>query len=192
MDRDVAFALGCTSNDSLIAQLADATCAYTHTSHDELMRKFGQHFVLNITCTQHEPLTSPFDQCSPSVQRVAECEGYGELLMSLGRNLTEFLVSLSSLHLNMAMAAQSGIMLDFYVRNVTPMSLELHYFSKRPGFKNMLFGIIEKVATEYFKVDVSFRLVSRLASRLILTAWTFADAMKAQKDNPTKLTHADS
>mmetsp|Transcript_8480 Transcript_8480/g.25667 ORF Transcript_8480/g.25667 Transcript_8480/m.25667 type:complete len:957 (-) Transcript_8480:212-3082(-) len=136
MDRDVAFALGCTSNDSLIAQLADATCAYTHTSHDELMRKFGQHFV-----------------------RVAECEGYGELLMSLGRNLTEFLVSLSSLHLNMAMAAQSGIMLDFYVRNVTPMSLELHYFSKRPGFKNMLFGIIEKVATEYFKVDVSFRLL---------------------------------
>ncbi len=42
---------------------------------------------------------------------------------------------------------------------VTSTSVELHYFSNRPGLHSWVVGILEAVGTEYFHLEMKFQLL---------------------------------
>lgn len=42
---------------------------------------------------------------------------------------------------------------------VTSTSVELHYFSKRPGLDSWVVGILEGVGSDYFGIDMKFQLL---------------------------------
>jgi hypothetical protein len=69
-------------------------------------------------------------------------EGYGGLLLASGKTLPDFLQNLDNMHAHIGMAFAHSQMPSFRCTEISPGSLRLEYYSKRPGLGPMVKGLI--------------------------------------------------
>jgi len=83
-------------------------------------------------------------------------QGYNKLMDALGSNIVEFLSNLNNLHLHLTSTFPDMVAPAFRCENVTPESLELHYFSARPALWPIVVGVLKGLAKERwgFPMDV--------------------------------------
>ena len=91
--------------------------------------------------------------------------GYKKLLTSLGNNLVSFLSNLNSLHLHLQATFPEMLAPSFRCENITPSSLELHYYSHRPALWPLAAGIIKGVATQIYELQPSTLSVDLISGR---------------------------
>lgn len=80
--------------------------------------------------------------------------GYGELMRSAGRSLPEFLRNLDQLHTRVRLSFPHLKPPSFSVANETESTLDLHYYSDRPGLAPLVVGLLKGLARR-FDVDVT-------------------------------------
>ena len=100
--------------------------------------------------------------------------GYGELMRSAGSTLPEFLRNLDQLHTRVKLAFPQLKPPSFAVRNETASSLELEYYSDRPGLAPLVVGLIKGLAERFaVSVEVSSTRVDGVARPhdLFRVAW---------------------
>jgi len=113
-------------DDSITYQLAAAVADELNISLGEVLKAFGEWWILK-TCN----------------------EKYGSLLQTGGTNLREFLLSLPSFHNRIMLMYPKLTPPEFKVSNVELNSLELHYFSKRPGLQEFVYGLLVGLSKLY-------------------------------------------
>ncbi|MFM7052233.1 MAG: heme NO-binding domain-containing protein [Planctomycetota bacterium] len=79
--------------------------------------------------------------------------GYGDLMRTAGRSLPEFLGNLDQLHTRVRLLFPHLQPPSFSVSNQQASSLDLHYFSERPGLAPLVVGLLRGLG-ERFSVDV--------------------------------------
>ncbi len=82
--------------------------------------------------------------------------GYGELLKSAGKTLPEFLKNLDQMHTRVKLSFPNLAPPAFTVSDETPSSLNLHYYSHRPGLSPLLVGLLKGLG-ERFSLDITAR-----------------------------------
>jgi hypothetical protein len=70
-------------------------------------------------------------------------KGYGALMRSSGKNLTEFLVNLDHMHTRVKLMFPKLIPPRIECHEITSASLQLRYFSHRPGLAPFVVGLVE-------------------------------------------------
>lgn len=78
-------------------------------------------------------------------------EKYGYLLSSGGDNYKSFLLNLPNFHNSVMMYYPDLTPPEFKISHVEDNSLHLHYFSKRKGLKDFVYGLMTGLA-KFFKV----------------------------------------
>lgn len=69
-------------------------------------------------------------------------QGYSEILKYAGDNLLGFLQNLDMMHLRVSNIMPNIEAPSFKCENITDNSVELHYFSKRPGLQYLVVGLL--------------------------------------------------
>ena len=100
-----------------------------------LLFEFGKYWVLTIAA-----------------------EKYAALLHSAGKGLREFLVNLPNFHSRVMLYYPEITPPEFKVLEVSDTTLELHYFSKRPGLHPFVSGILEGLST-FFETPATIELM---------------------------------
>lgn len=113
-------------DDSITYQLAAAVADELNISLGDVLKAFGEWWILK-TCN----------------------EKYGSLLQTGGTNLREFLLNLPSFHNRIMLMYPKLTPPEFKVSNVELNSLELHYFSKRPGLQEFVYGLLVGLSKLY-------------------------------------------
>lgn len=86
--------------------------------------------------------------------------GYGELMRSAGHNLPDFLRNLDQLHTRVRLSFPHLKPPSFSVSNEKAASLDLHYYSDRPGLAPLVVGLLKGLAERFaVQVTVSWRRV---------------------------------
>jgi len=75
--------------------------------------------------------------------------GYGELMKSAGRTFPEFLRNLDQLHTRVKLSFPHLAPPSFAVSNETADSLDLAYFSGRPGLAPLVVGLVKGLADRF-------------------------------------------
>ncbi|WP_353087845.1 heme NO-binding domain-containing protein [Flavobacterium sp.] len=99
-----------------------------------LLFEFGKYWVLTIAA-----------------------EKYAALLHSAGKGLREFLVNLPNFHSRVMLYYPEITPPEFKVMENSDTSLELQYFSKRPGLQPFVHGILEGLST-FFETPITIDL----------------------------------
>lgn len=86
-------------------------------------------------------------------------EKYGHLMEAGGNNLKEFLVNLPAFHNQIMLIYPQLTPPEFKVSEVEENSLHLHYYSKRQGLKEFVYGLISGLGKMY-KVPVEITLIA--------------------------------
>lgn len=120
--------------DATTVALVVATADELGTTPEEILERFGEHWVL------------------------VTAKDYGALLDATGRNLGEFLVNLPNLHTRVAMSYPHLDPPRFRCTEVTPTSLCLHYGSSRKGLAPFVRGLLRGLGKRFSTpVDVDHR-----------------------------------
>jgi hypothetical protein len=80
--------------------------------------------------------------------------GYGELMKTAGRTLPEFLRNLDQMHTRVKLSFPNLRPPSFAVRDETPSSLTLHYYSERAGLAPLVVGLLKGLG-ERFKLTLA-------------------------------------
>jgi hypothetical protein len=75
--------------------------------------------------------------------------GYGELMITAGRTLPEFLENLDQMHTRVQLSFPNLRPPSFTVRNATSDSLELHYYSERAGLAPLVVGLLKGLGERF-------------------------------------------
>jgi len=90
----------------------------------------------------------------------AASRGHGAMLSSAGRGLVELLQNLDAMHARIALTFPELRPPSFRVRGLTSHSLELHYYSHRPGLLPFVEGLLSGLAKR-FAVAIEVRVLER-------------------------------
>jgi hypothetical protein len=107
-------------DDDVTYRLVAAASEVLKTPSETVLRAFGRYWVLE------------------TAQR-----GYGALMQTSGRNLADFLVNLDHMHTRVKLIFPKLIPPRIECREVTASSMQLHYFSHRPGLAPFVVGLVE-------------------------------------------------
>lgn len=112
--------------DEMTYNLVGAASGVLELSMRDLLLAFGEHWVIH---TAHK--------------------GYGSILEANGRDLSEFLINLPSLHTRVAMIFPDLQPPRFRCSEVTESSLLLHYHSHRDGLTDFVVGLLHGLAKKF-------------------------------------------
>ena len=116
--------------DEITYSLVSSASEILSTPADELLRAFGRHWVL-FTAN----------------------EGYGDLLKTTGKNLSEFIENLDIMHSRVASTMSDLKPPSFECIHHSADKIEVRYFSEREGLAPMVVGLLEGLA-EMFETPV--------------------------------------
>jgi hypothetical protein len=122
--------------DEITYRLVDAASEVLDISTTDVLEAFGQYWVL-----------------------FTAAEGYEELMAITGDNLPEFLQNLDNLHGRVGLSFPNLQMPSFQCSELQAESLNLHYYSERPGLTPLVIGILKGLGKR-FKSDVDIQHVS--------------------------------
>lgn len=106
--------------DEITYRLVGAASRILATPAEQILEAFGEHWVL-----------------------VTAQEGYGALMHANGRTLPEFLSGLNQMHSRVTLFLPELRPPHFECSKVTETSLELHYYSHRPGLSPFVAGLVK-------------------------------------------------
>ncbi|MEB0264040.1 heme NO-binding domain-containing protein [Mucilaginibacter sp. 10I4] len=134
---DIDFFLNSQSYDDAVTfALANAVSEVTRTPIGEVFRAFGEWWVL----------------------KTAQ-EKYGHLMEASGSSLREFLINLPDFHNRIFFIYPKLTPPEFKISDLQATSLNLHYYSKRQGLQEFVWGLITGLGKMY-RVPVEIELVS--------------------------------
>lgn len=125
--------------DDITYRLVAATSAVIKMSTTDVLEAFGRYWVL-VTAT----------------------EGFGSLMAMAGNNFPEFLQNLDNLHAHMGLSFPELQPPSLLCSHLEPESIELHYYSERPGLTPMVVGMLKGLG-ERFDTDVDIQLTNSTA-----------------------------
>jgi hypothetical protein len=120
--------------DDLSYRLVAAASETLSMSTEEILIRFGEHWVMKTGV-----------------------ESYGPLLKSGGRTLPEFLRNLPDFHTRVRLIYPHLEPPEFACTDVTPTSMRLHYMTHRPGLTSFVTGLLRGLSALY-ETPVSIRL----------------------------------
>ncbi len=130
------FLLNEAYDDSITYKLAQAASEELSITVDEVLIAFGEWWVLRT-----------------GLQK------YGSLMVAGGNNLREFLINLPNFHNRISLIYPKLTPPEFKISDLNEGSLNLHYFSGRPGLKEFVRGLIQGLSKMY-KEEVSIELIN--------------------------------
>ncbi len=122
--------------DDVTYRLVGAACGQTGLAGEELLERFGIHWVT-----------------------VTAAEGYADLMASGGKTLRDFLTNLPDFHTRVGLLFPHLRPPQFRCSQVEAHSLHLHYSSFRPGLTPFVRGLVLGLG-QLFETPVEVRLVS--------------------------------
>ena len=122
--------------DEITYRLVDAASEVLNISTTDVLEAFGQYWVL-----------------------FTAAEGYEQLMAITGDNLSEFLQNLDNLHGRVGLSFPNLQMPGFQCSELQAESLNLHYYSERPGLTPLVIGILKGLGKR-FNCDVDIQHVS--------------------------------
>ncbi|XP_043849657.1 guanylate cyclase soluble subunit beta-2-like [Dromiciops gliroides] len=125
-------------DDVITIKLIQEACKFLGVSMEDILKMFGEYF---------------FKFCKMS--------GYDRMLRTLGGNLTEFIENLDALHSYLALSYQAMNAPSFRVEKREDGAMLLHYYSDRRGLCQIVPGIIEAVAKDFFNMDVTMEILNK-------------------------------
>eukprot|EP00798_Chlamydomonas_sp_ICE-L_P003500 gene3500-13567_t len=126
----------CPFTDQITYDLVNTGARVLGVSVDQALEAYGVYFVNYVSQ-----------------------QGYTKLLNVLGGDIVEFLENMNNLHLHLTLAQPTMLAPAFRCSNVTPESVEVHYYSNRPGLWPIVVGALKGVAKEYFKFELEVELL---------------------------------
>lgn len=123
-------------DDSITYKLALAVAEVLEMPLESVLITFGEFWILNTSKKK-----------------------YGALMETGGSNLKEFLINLPNFHNRVALIYQNLHPPEFRVSNVAQNSLELHYYSHRPGLKEFVRGLLQGLGKLY-ETPVTINLIA--------------------------------
>jgi hypothetical protein len=117
-------------SDDITYQLVGAASEVLHLPAEQILIGFGEHWVLHTAQ-----------------------EGYGGLMKAAGHTLPEFLNNLPNFHARVSMIFPKLQPPHFRCTEITDHSLQLHYFSHRPGLAPFVVGLMKGLG-QMFKTPV--------------------------------------
>ncbi len=120
--------------DEVTYALVAAASEVLEIPADTILESFGEHWILHTAQ-----------------------EGYGGLLRAGGKSLPEFLANLPNFHTRVAMIFPNLQPPSFSCSEVGPASLNLHYYTHRPGMAAFVVGLIRGLG-KMFNTPVTVRL----------------------------------
>ncbi|XP_015284774.1 PREDICTED: guanylate cyclase soluble subunit beta-2-like [Gekko japonicus] len=124
-------------DDGVTIKLVQEACKTLNVPEEAALKLFGDHF---------------FSFCKMS--------GYDRMLRTLGGNLIEFIENLDALHSYLALSYQEMNAPSFRVERTDGMLL-LHYYSDRKGLCQIVPGILEAVARDFFDSNVTLKILNQ-------------------------------
>ncbi|MEN9937042.1 MAG: hypothetical protein RLZZ387_3621 [Chloroflexota bacterium] len=112
--------------DDVTYRLVGAASEISGMPAHEMLEAFGEHWT-TYTAT----------------------EGYGDLMTMAGETLVDFLMNLDRLHSHVGLSFQHLRPPSFTCTDVTPRSLQLHYYSQRAGLAPMVVGLLKGLAVRF-------------------------------------------
>lgn len=112
--------------DEITYKIVGAVLEVLDMSAEQLLEKFGRHWVLE---------TGP--------------KAYGDLLDMAGDSLPELLANLDDLHVHVANIMPKIQAPSFRCSNVTESSLKLDYYSSRQGLTPMVVGLVRAIGERF-------------------------------------------
>lgn len=138
-------------DDAVTYKLVGAASEVLKTPADEILRQFGEHWVLKT------------GQAS-----------YGSLMKAAGRTFGEFLKNLPHFHTRVMLIYPKLKPPSFKVTEQTADSLKLHYISEREGLAPFGFGLLSGLG-KMFDTEVQAELVASRAAgdehEIFLVRW---------------------
>ncbi|XP_066478634.1 LOW QUALITY PROTEIN: guanylate cyclase soluble subunit beta-2-like [Tiliqua scincoides] len=122
-------------DDAITFKLVQEACKTLNVSEEAVLKLFGEYF---------------FSFCKMS--------GYDRMLRTLGGNLMEFIENLDALHSYLSLSYQEMNAPSFRVERTDGMLL-LHYYSDRKGLCQIVPGILEAVARDFFNSEVTLEIL---------------------------------
>ncbi len=113
-------------DDSVTYKLAMAASDVLNMPLEQVLNAFGEFWVLKTGK-----------------------ENYGALMEAGGDNLREFLTNLPNFHTRVSLIYPNLSPPEFKVTDSTDNSLQLHYFSHRPGLKEFVRGLLQGLGKMY-------------------------------------------
>ncbi|XP_045542957.1 guanylate cyclase soluble subunit beta-2 [Salmo salar] len=120
-------------------QLVAAASKLLDVKPEVVLRQFGEYF---------------FDFCKRS--------GYDHMLRTLGGNLFEFIENLDALHSYLALSYKEMNAPSFRAERNGDGTMFLHYYSDRRGLCQIVPGIIEAVAKDFFNSEITMEIVNQI------------------------------
>nr|XP_056712866.1 guanylate cyclase soluble subunit beta-2-like [Euleptes europaea] len=124
-------------DDGITEKLVQEACKTLKVPEEAVLKLFGEYF---------------FSFCKMS--------GYDRMLRTLGGNLIEFIENLDALHSYLALSYQEMNAPSFRVERADGMLL-LHYYSDRKGLCQIVPGILEAVARDFFDSNVTLEILNQ-------------------------------
>lgn len=112
--------------DDVTHRLVMAASQVLELSPQEILRAFGEHWVLYTAQ-----------------------EGYGEMMDMAGEDLPEFLQNLDQLHARVGVSFPQLQPPSFHCTEVSSTSLNLHYRSHRRGLAPMVMGLLQGLSHRF-------------------------------------------
>ncbi|KAJ6659203.1 hypothetical protein lerEdw1_019248, partial [Lerista edwardsae] len=122
-------------DDAITVKVVQEACKTLNVSEEVVLKLFGEYF---------------FSFCKMS--------GYDRMLRTLGGNLMEFIENLDALHSYLSLSYQEMNAPSFRVERTDGMLL-LHYYSDRKGLCQIVPGILEAVARDFFNSEVKLEVL---------------------------------
>jgi len=125
---DTNWVSSCPYPDAVTYDIVIAAAGILGVTVNQALEAYGEYFVKYVAA-----------------------QGYTKLLNCLGSSFGEFLRNLNNLHLHLSMSFEAMEAPAFRCEKVTPKSVELHYFSKRPALWPLVVGVLRGMARSYFR-----------------------------------------
>lgn len=125
--------------DSVTYDLVGAAVAVLGVPADQILRAFGEYWVLETAQV-----------------------GYGALMKAGGKSLPEFLVNLPNFHTRVAMIYPHLVPPRFECTDLAAQSLHLHYHTHRPGLADFVIGLVQGLG-KMFHTPAEARLIESKA-----------------------------
>jgi hypothetical protein len=122
-------------DDDITYKLAGAAASTLQISVDQVLQAFGEWWILKTGK-----------------------EKYGGLMQAGGNSLKEFLINLPLFHNRIMLMYPKLTPPEFKISDVEANGLHVHYYSKRPGLKEFVRGLLSGLA-KMFNTDVSIELL---------------------------------
>ena len=121
--------------DEMTYQLVGAASEVLKAPASDLLEAFGGHWVLKTAV-----------------------QGYGHLMTAAGSNLKEFLLYLPNFHTRISLMFPHLNPPRFLCSDVADQSLNLHYYSDRPGLAPFVLGLVKGLA-QHYKTQVNVQQI---------------------------------